>query len=72
MHTKTPNKQILNILTGITTDDKSLPYIMDIDINASLSILHRWKTEDRQRKEAMRNLKTFDHVHVYLLNANDI
>ena len=50
------------ILLGIKTDEKSLPYIMDRDINASLNIMYLWKTEESQRKEAMRNATTFDPI----------
>ena len=50
------------ILKGITTDEKSLPNIMDRNINASLNIMYLWKTEDSQRKEAMRNGTIFDPI----------
>ena len=35
---------------------------MDRDINASLNIMYLWKTEESQRKEAMRNGTTFDPI----------
>ena len=35
---------------------------MDRDINDSLNIMYLWKTEENQRKEAMRNGTIFNPI----------
>ena len=35
---------------------------MDRDINDSLNIMYLWKTEESQRKEAIRNGTIFDPI----------